>query len=343
VDSADGDQRAQMTLSPMTSRFLRPGDPLLPEGGIVPVDRPFTAAQVPATPLELSLLARDGYLRRVLRGVYVAGQLPDTLGMRARALSLVVPPGAVVTDRTAAWLRGVDVLLPGEHETVPPVRVFHRARGGRLRRPQVSSGQRMMPDSDIELVDGVRVTTPLRTACDLGMNRNRDRAFGSLEAMIRAGVGKDEVLAEIPRFRGYRWVRQFRDLAPLTDPRSDSIAESITRLRWYDTSSPYPDLQRPVFGPNGQTWWLDLGVDALWFAVEYDGEEFHGDDAAAHDSFRREWIERNTPWMVRVVRRGNVFGPHQDIDLLLRRWLVEARATLAQRIARDRWYDAVGD
>jgi hypothetical protein len=263
--------------------------------------------------------------------------------MRARALSLVIPPGAVVTDRTAAWLHGVDVLLPGEHLAVPSVRVFHRSRGGRLRRPQVSSGQRMMPDSDIEVVDGVRVTTPLRTACDLGMNRSRDRSFGSLEAMIRAGVSKDTVLAEIPRFRGYRWVRQFRDLAPLTDPRAGSIAESITRLRWYDTCPPYPELQRPVPGPTGQTWWLDLGVDELWFAVEYDGEEFHGVDSAVHDQSRRDWIERNTPWMVRVVRRDNVFGPRQDIQLLLRRWLVEARATLAERTAQDRWYEAAGD
>lgn len=327
----------------MYSRFVEPDNPLLPDRGLLPTDRPFTACQVPADPKTLAALTNEGLLRRVVRGVYVATQVPDTLRMRARALSLVVPPGAVVTDRTAAWLYGVDVLLPGDHRTVPPVRVFHRARGGRLRRPEVSSGQRMMPDNDVELVDGVLVTTPLRTACDLGMNRNRDRAFGSMEAMVHAGVDKDAVLAEVPRFAGYRWVRNFRGLAPLLDRRAESITESITRLRWYDTTTPHPVPQRPVVGNLGQTWWLDMGVDELFFAVEYDGEQFHGESDEEHDQFRRSWIQENTPWMVRVVRRENIFGPAQDFHALLREWMCEARRTLPDRMARGRWYDEVGD
>ncbi len=327
----------------MHSRFVHPGDPLLPARGLLPIDRPFTEGMVPASRKELAQLTKQGYLRRLTRGVYAAAQVRDTLGMRARALGLVLPPGAVVTDRTAAWLRGVDVLLPGEHLSVPEVRAFHRSRGGRLRRSELSSGQRMMPDSDIEVVDGLLVTTPLRTACDLGMTRNRDRAFGSLEAMIRAGVDKDDVLQELPRFRGYRWVRQFRAFAPLVDPRPDSIAESITRLRWMDSAVPHPEPQRPVVGRNGAPWSLDLGVDALYFAVEYDGEEFHGENAEESDACRREWIEKNTPWMVRVVRKENVFGQHQDFDVLLSGWLAEARRTLPHRLNRLGWYDDIGE
>ena len=327
----------------MHSRFVRPGDPFLSESGPLPVDRPFTGAQVPASNKELAVLTARGYLRRVVRGVYAASQVRDTLGMRARALRLVVPPGAVVTDSTAAWLRGIDVLLPGEHVSVPPLRVFHRARGGRLRRPEVASGQRMMPDSDIEVIDGVLVTTALRTACDLGRNRNRDRAFGALEAMVRGGVDKDAVLEEVPRFRGYRWVRQFRGLVPLVDKRPDSIAESITRLRWMDTSTPHPEPQRAVIGRNGAPWSLDMGVDELFFAVEYDGEEFHDQTSEESDAERREWIEKNTPWMVRVVRKANVFGQHQDFDVLLLGWLTEARRTLPDRLNRRRWYDDIGD
>lgn len=327
----------------MFENFVRNGELFLPERGLLPVDGPFTAAQVPASPKTLAGLVREGYLRRVVRGVYVASQVRDTLGLRARALSLIVPAGAVVTDRTAAWLHGVDVLLPGEDLSVPPVRVFHRSRGGRLRRAEVSSGQRMMPDSDVESVDGVLVTTPLRTACDLGMDRHRDRAFGSLEAMIRAGLDKDKVIEATLRFSGRRWIRQLRAFAPLTDPRPDSMAESVTRLRWYDTRSPYPEPQRPVIGPLGQEWSLDMGVDELWFAVEYDGEEFHGLEQADHDASRREWISRNTPWMVRVVRKENIFGPSQDFHVLLPRWLGEARRTLGDRLAGRRWYDEIGD
>lgn len=327
----------------MASRFVKAGSLFLPERGPLPIDRPFVPSQVAATPHELAELVRDGYLRRVVRGVYVAAQVRDTLGLRARALSLVVPAGAVVTDRTAAWLRGVDVLLPGEHLAVPPVRVFHTRKGGRLRRPEVSSGQRMMPDSDVEVIDGVLVTTALRTACDLGMQRSADRAFGSLEAMVRSGVDPDAVNEATLRFRGYRWVRQFRQLAPLVDPRPDSISESVTRLRWIRMCEPPPEPQRPVTGPHGQLWFLDMGVDELYFAVEYDGEEFHGPDAAEHDEVRRDWIEKNTPWMVRVVRQENIYGPKQDFDRLLPRWIAEARRTLPDRMNRGRWYAEVGD
>jgi hypothetical protein len=160
---------------------------------LLPTDRPFCAHQVAVSRQTLSDLVRQGHLRRVVRGVFVATDVRDTLRMRAQALKLVVPDDAVVTDRTAAWLHGVDVLLPGEDQVVPPVQVFDRKRGGRLRRPETVSGQRMMPDSDVMVVDGVRVTTPLRTAVDLGRTRHQERGFAQAEAMVRAGVDRDDI------------------------------------------------------------------------------------------------------------------------------------------------------
>jgi len=202
----------------------------------------------------------------------------------------------------------------------------------------------MMPDSDIMLIDGVRVTTPLRTAMDLGRHRHPERAFAQAEAMVRAGVDREDILNALERFRGYRWIRSLRSFAHLLDPRPQSIPESILRFRWYQTCTPYPEPQRSVLGPQLQTWSLDLGVDELWFAVEYDGEEFHeGTEAEIHDSERRTWIEENTPWMIRVVVKDNVFGRRADFDQLLPGWIREARRTLGQRLTRDRWYDEVGD
>ncbi|MGL5808572.1 MAG: hypothetical protein ACRCYQ_01350, partial [Nocardioides sp.] len=45
-------------------------------------------------------------IKRVLRGAYHDVRLPETLGLRADCLRLVVPPDAVITDRSAAWLHG---------------------------------------------------------------------------------------------------------------------------------------------------------------------------------------------------------------------------------------------
>jgi hypothetical protein len=162
--------------------------------------------------------------------------------------------------------------------------------------------------------------------------------------MVRAGVDRDDICASIDRFRGYRWVRELRSFASLLDPRPQSVPESIVRFRWHRTCAPYPEPQRPVIGPHLQEWALDVGVDELFFAVEYDGREFHdSDEARNHDGERRGWIERNTPWLVKVVRAENLFGPTADFDLLLPRWIREARGSLADRLGRHRWYDEVGD
>jgi hypothetical protein len=312
--------------------------------GLLPTDRPFCAHQVAISRQTLADLVRQGHLRRVVRGVFVATNVRDTLRMRAQALKLVVADDAVVTDRTAAWLHGVDVLLPGEDQVMPPVQVFDRKRGGRLRRPETLSGQRMMPDSDVMVVDGVRVTTPLRTALDLGRTRHQERGFAQAEAMVRAGVDRDDICNSLDRFRGYRWIRGLRSFAGLLDPRPQSIPESILRFRWFRTCTPYPEPQRPVRGPELQPWALDLGVDDLFFAVEYDGQEFHESAAArAHDAERREWIERNTPWTIEVVTKANLFGPTADFDLLLPGWIRAAKASLPERLGRRRWYGEIGD
>ncbi len=57
---------------------------------------------------------------------------------------------------------------------------------------------------------GLRVTTPVRTACDLGRLLWRFDALAALDGYLRIGVDRDEVLLEMPRFRGYRGVRQLR-------------------------------------------------------------------------------------------------------------------------------------
>jgi hypothetical protein len=203
----------------------------------------------------------------------------------------------------------------------------------------------MMPDSDVMMIGDLAVTTPLRTAIDLGRQRRPARAFAEAEAMVRAGVGVEEILNELPRFAGHRWIRQFRALAPLLDPRPDSIPESVMRFHWLGTSLPHPEPQRPVIGPAGQTWWLDLGVDKLWLAAEFDGEEFHSSpEDREHDAWRRGWITDNTPWMIKVVQKENLFGRDPDFERLLPGWVREARATLGERLRRGgRWYDDVGD
>ena len=306
----------------------------------LPVDAPFTAAAAAAagvTPKDLSVLVARGMLRRLLRSVYVAAQVVDSLDLRTAALSLVVPRGAVVTDQSAGWLHGAPMILrPGDHLEVPPVSVFHRGRGHRLRNGLVSSGQRMMPDRHVMEINGLMVTTPLRTACDLGRSRSRDAAFSGMSMMLRLGAfSHAELLDASSGFRGYRYVRQLRALAPRVDARVESPQEAVTLLRWLDCPDlPRPEPQRPVRAPHwvpGGYYWVDLGIDDLRFGVEYDGTEHHGPDRADHDERRRAWIVGEQGWVLRVVGNANVHGRTRDIEQILRAGVREARARLKDR------------
>lgn len=340
MDWADESSAVRPILNRMAMPFLVPGLSLLDHRFPLALDEPFTAAMARhrgIQPVELSRLVKDGFVRRLVRGVYVATQAEDSLDLRVAALRLVVPAGAVVTDRTAGWLHGAQMILaPGDHLVVPPVSVFHRGRGCRVRTDLVASGQRMMPDGDVMDVGGVLVTTPLRTACDLGRLLKRGPALAALDAMLRLrAFGHEELLDAAAGYRGYRWVRQLRALAPLADRRAESPQESILRLRWLDCSGlPRPEPQCRVAAPAhvlGGLYFIDLGIDELKFGVEYDGEEAHGPEQAAHDEERRTWITDHERWVLRVVRKEDLGGPRQQIEQLLRGGLAEARASIAQR------------
>jgi hypothetical protein len=316
--------------------FLDPGEPLLGDRFPLPLDRPFThgaAREVGLGPHDLRRLCRDGYLRRILEGVYAAAQIPDSIGLRAAALRLVVPPDAVVTDRSAGWLHGAEMILaPGDHLAVPPVSVFVNRRGARLRNGITVSGQRFLRRADVMEVHGVEATTPLRTTCDLGRLLHRDGAFAALDTMLRLRVfDSDQLWDEAQRHRGMRGVRQLRAFVPLADPRSESPAESVTRLRWHDAGVlPGPEPQIEVERPFRWSYWIDLGVEALRFGVEYDGEEWHRrtPEQRARDHRRRAWLEEERGWLIQPVTKENVFGHHRDIEGIIATGIREARRRL---------------
>lgn len=321
---------APIALFPTTS-LLGPDFPL-------PLDQPFTTAQAAAEGVSRKMIARlhrEALIRRMLKGVYVASQVPDGLLLRAQALKLIVPLGTVVVDWTAMWLH-TGMLPFGHHLDIPPVSLFKLPGQGRLRNGLCVSGERAMLSEDLTVIHGLVVTTELRTAWDLGRFSRRDDAIGGLDRLLRTGAfTQEELMAGIARFRRQRGVVQLRDLAPRADPRAQSGPESVTRLRWTDlTSLPKPTPQVPIEGTPGGTWWLDLGVPELRFAVEYDGEEFHTEDVdRIHDGERRDWIRRHRHWIIEPIRRENLFGPKQDIDRILVRGVLEARRSLSHRLS----------
>lgn len=307
--------------------------PLLTEAFPLPFDRPFTAREARReaglTYDVLARLVRDGFLRHPIRGVYVASQVPDSVGLRCACLRCVVPPDCVIVDRHAGWVHGAEMILaPNEHIEHQPIRVFRPSGRGRLRNDLTDSGERNLLPRDIVEVDGLRVSTPIRTAWDLGRQRWTDRAIAGMDQMLRLGVfSKDELLAGVERFRGMRWVRTLRVIAPLTDGRAESPPESILRLRWIEANLPTPEPQIEVWHDGHFLARLDLGNRDLRFAAEYDGEEWHSTpEHLTHDRERRADVTDETDWIVVPLRKQNLFGPTQDVEVVLRRRVAAARS-----------------
>jgi hypothetical protein len=303
----------------------------------LPLDRPFTPAQARGwgvSDWQLRRLVEEGYVRRVLPGVHVAAQTPDTVLTRARALAMVVHPAAVVTDRTAAWLHGVEILPRSRMPEVPPLQVFHRP-GHRLKGVGLASGERLLAPEDVVRLDGIRVTSPLRTALDLGRLLWRFDALAALDGFLRNGLDHDELLAGVDRFAGYRGVVQLRVLAPLADSRAESAAESALRLHWEDAGLPRPV---PQLALDGGAFRLDLALPALRYAAEYDGAEFHSSDADRdHDLRRRLTISREHGYRFGIFTADDLYRAGGDATARLLGDVREARSS-PRLWPPERWY-----
>lgn len=317
---------------PRLPRWSAPA--LLGDDAPIPIDSPFTTAKAVEVGVSKRLLAdlvNRGVVRRVLHGVYVAAQVPDSLRLRVAALKLVVPAHAVVVDRTACWLHGVDALPRSAIYDLPDLEIFSQSQS-RTRRSGIASGIRDLQPRDTEELEGLLVTTQLRTACDVGRQLWRYDAIGALDGLLRVGVDRGELLAEIDRFKGYRGVRQIRELAPLADPRSESPPEAALRLHWIEADLPTPEPQIWVHDDDGTPRYrIDIGHREVRYGAEYFGEEFHDEDLREADESRLNWLEKQRGWTMDVFDKNAVYGRRPDPFVTLRQGFAKARAQLRSR------------
>src|SRR3954470_505767 len=102
-------------------------------------DHPFTwaeAQQLGLTHHLIDELIASQRLTRVLKGVYQSADVPKTAETRLQAARLAIKPHAVVCDRTAAWLYGVDTFDVRELSAVPPIDTCVLTEGSRVRRQE---------------------------------------------------------------------------------------------------------------------------------------------------------------------------------------------------------------
>lgn len=282
---------------------------------------------------ELAAGVNNGLLVRRTRGVYVRADLPDTVDLRAAIVGSVVSPHHVVTDRTAAWLHGIDMLTMSEHDVLPPIETCALRGRNPTHRPEADGRSRDLAPSDVVDVAGIQVTSPQRTALDLGCNLRRREAFAAMTCLARLhGFSAADLGRELPRFRGRRGVIQCRQLVALVDARIESPREAWVWLQLYDEGLPMPEPQWWIEVDGIPTYRLDFAYVNARVCVEYDGAEFHDQTVGqrADDDERRTWL-RDNGWTVIVVKRGDFAGAG------LARWTGELRAALAPSYSNRRW------
>lgn len=290
--------------------------------------RPFTAADAKEAGISRKALRtaiKNGQVKILLYGVYAPADLADTFELRVMAIALVLPSHQVVCDRTAAWIHGIDTFTYGELGGTRAVETCARRGKAATTRLGIDGRTRDLTHGDVMTAHGVQVTTPLRTALDLGCLLHRRDAMAALDAFCRIHeITKTDLLSASRRYRRRRGVVQLRELIQYVEPRAESHRESWTRLEIIDAGLPVPELQHWIVIDGVPTYRLDLAYPHLRIAVEYDGFDAHDRDPAQkkHDADRRAWLRTNG-WTVIVVKVGDFTGAR------LEAWIRELRNALS--------------
>jgi Protein of unknown function (DUF559) len=238
-------------------------------------------------------------LRTRFRSIYPDVYLPEhstpSLRQRSEAGWLWSGRRGVLAGLTAAALHGsswidddapIEIVWRNPH---PPAGIITR--------------NHLIHVDEVTRVAGLPVTTPARTAYDLGRLLPRSEAVARLDALKRANpfpIEEVQLLSEA--HPGARGLRRMRTALSLIDSGAASPKETWLRLLLIDSGLPRPTTQIPVHERFRLIALLDMGWETYKVAVEYDGDHHRtnrGQYAKDHGRIRK--LEAMGWIVVRVI------------------------------------------
>ena len=232
----------------------------------------------------------------VFRNVYVPKGHDVTAVDKALAAWLWSGRSATVAGLSAAALLGsrwIDAREPAE--------LFHASRHPT---PGIMLHSDRLADDEVQVVDGVRTTTPARTGFDLGRRKGLTNAVIRLDALMQAtDVKGHDIAALSERHPGARGVVQLREAIGLSDAGAESPQETRTRLVL--TAADLRPTQTQIVVLDELDHFvgrIDMGWDEWLVGVEYDGIQHWTDPEQ-----RRRDIDRIAEFEAlgwRIVRVG---------------------------------------
>ncbi|OMC16677.1 DUF559 domain-containing protein [Mycobacterium colombiense] len=279
--------------------------------------QPFIGSEAVANGEVVKSALRTHYMK-LLRDVYVNPDAELTPLVRARAVWLWSRRRGIVAGLSAAAVHGAEWV-----DATAPLDLLHTNRNPS---PGLRIHSDRIEDDEVSLISGVPVTTPTRTAVDLGCWYPLDDAVAAIDDLLRVTdckVAEAQSLAE--RYPGRRGIQSARNAIGLADAGAQSPRETWLRLLLTRAGLPRAQTQIPVSDEFGDiTYYLDMGWEDLKVAVEYDGEQHRRNRRQyTGDIRRRETLER-LGWIVIRVVVGD-----RPAEIISR-----VRGALARRVSR---------
>ncbi len=238
------------------------------------------------------------YYRAIMPNVYLDKRVQPTLRDRTIAASLWSGKQAVVAGVAASAVHGAKWVDDDARIEL----IWRNARAPR----GVITRDELLLDDEFRSLDGLLVTTPERTAFDLGRRGRVGAAVARLDALAAAtGFKVADVGVLSRRHRHTRGLRQLEVALDLVDDGAQSPKETSLRLLLIRYGFPRPQTQIPVLSPDGlRTYYLDMGWEDIKLAVEYDGDQHRTDPVQfAYDIRRRDDLHELGWTDIRVTAR----------------------------------------
>jgi AbiEi antitoxin C-terminal domain len=261
------------------------------------IESPFVGTEALSAGL-ISERAMRRLYEPVYPNVYWRRDATLTARERAHAAWLWSKRRGIVAGLSAAALHGAKWIDPPE-----PAELIHDNR-----RPPpnlVVRTETVLPDEIVELAE-MRVTTPARTAFDLGrLTKSRIAAVQRLDALANAtDVKRVDVEALIAAHPAARGIPRLRSVLPLVDSGAESPQETLARLVLIDAGLPPPRTQFRVFDEYGQfVARLDMAYDEVLVGIEYDGPQHWTDPAVRQRDIDKQFALNELGWLIIRVSR----------------------------------------
>jgi hypothetical protein len=253
--------------------------------------------------------------RRVGPGIYAWAALADTPDLKLAAAQQQLPPTAVFSGLSAAWLHGLDVAPCAPIEATIP------KGGGVSGRSGLAIRRGGLARREIVKIRGRRATSIVRTLRDVSAHLSLTEAVVVADLALHQRVVSVQALtAAIATYAGKPGVVRLRQVAAHVEPASESPMESRMRMLLVLAGLPRPYAQVPVHDTAGRF----VGRPDLYYpnrrlGLEYDGATHR--ETLADDNRRQNRLLDAGVTLLRFTAT-DVLGSPGSVVNLVRRALV---------------------